>query len=192
MSILLFVVAAVAAGVIQGLVFPPGPWAFGGEGYWSAFFLNWDLNLLSVLLFFFALVYRRPKAAPTGSTLRTVIRVLAAVSTILLGGVLLLVADSKTVVGLAVLWWVLLWFYCYTVLEYVKRVFKTAERVEFFGLLSLFLTLVFNCVAFSIAFGVRGGLIAGYLVVFIVEFAVAFVVVGGAALLFGRDMPTGA
>jgi hypothetical protein len=191
MNMLLFVVAAVAAGVIQGLVFPLGPWEFRGEGYWTAFFLNWDLNLLLTLVLFFIFVHRRPKTAPKGSILRTVIRWLVAISTVLLGGVLLLFLESRVTAGLVTLWWVLLWSYCYTVLEYVKRVFKTAERVEFFRILSLFLTLVFNWVAFSIAFGVRGGLIDGYLLVFIVEFAVAFVVVGGAALLFGHDTPQG-
>ncbi len=189
MNMLLFFVAAVAAGVIQGFLFPPGPWDFRGEGYWTAYFLNWDLNLLSVLLLFFVFVYRRPKEAPARSTLGTVIRVLAAASTVLLGVVLLLFADSKTVVGLVVLWWVLLWFYCYAVLDQLKRVFKSHGRVEFFKILTLFLTLVFNWVAFSIAFGNRGGLIDGYLLVFIAEFAVAFVVVGVAAFFFGHDTP---
>lgn len=189
MAIFLFVVSAVAAGVVQGFLFPPGPWVFGGEGYWSAFFLNWDLNLLSVLLLFFVFVYRRPKEAPARSALRTVIRVLAAASTVLLGVVLLLFADSKTAAGLVVLWWVLLWFYCYSVLDQLKRVFKTHGRVEFFKILTLFLTLVFNWVAFSIVFGNRGGLIAGYLLVFIVEFAVAFVVIGVTAFFFGHDTP---
>lgn len=189
MAILLFVVAAIAAGVIQGLVFPPGPWAFRGEGYWAAFFLNWDLNLLLTLVLFFLVVHRQPKAAVTRSTLRTVIRWLAAVSTVLLGGALLLFADSKTAVGLVVLWWVLLWFYLYTVLEYLKRIVKTFERAELFKILSLFLTLTFNNVAFTIAFGIRGGSIAGYWLVTGAEFAVAFVVVGVVAFFFGHDTP---
>jgi hypothetical protein len=189
MNMVFFVVAAITAGAIQGLVFPPGPWGFGGEGHWAAYFLNWDLNLLSVLVLFFAIVHRKPEAPGKGSTLRTVVRVLAAASTIVLGGGLLLFADSKTVAGLVILLWVLLWFYCYTVLEQLRRLIKVFERPELFRILSLFLTLVFNTVAFSIAFGVRGGLIAGYLLVFIVEFAVAFVVVGGAAFFFGHDTP---
>ncbi len=179
MNMLLFVVAAVAAGVIQGLLFPPGTWAFRGEGYWTAFFLNWDLNLLLTLVLFLLIVHRQPKAAPKGLMLRTVIRWLAAVSTVLLGGALLLFLESKVTAGLVVLWWVLLWFYLYTVLEQLKRLVKAFERAELFKILSLSLTLVFNWVAFSIAFGVRGGSIDGYLLVFIVELAVAFVVVGG-------------
>ncbi|MBN2223129.1 MAG: hypothetical protein JW765_00485 [Deltaproteobacteria bacterium] len=189
MNTVLFFVSAVAAGIVQGFLFPPGPWSFGGEGYWIAFFLNWDLNLLLTLVLFFLVVDRQPKALPKGSKLRTVIRWLAAVSTVLLGGVLLLFMESRVTAGLVVLWWVLLWFYLYTVLEQLKRLVKAFERAELFRILILFLTLVFNWVAFSIAFGVRGGSIDGYLLVFIAEFAVAFVVVGGTAFFFGHDTP---
>jgi hypothetical protein len=191
MNMLLFVVAAVAAGVIQGLVFPPGPWAFRGEGYWTSYFLNWDLNLLLTLVLFFIFVHRRPKTAPKGSILRTVIRWLAAISTVLLGGVLLLLLDSKVVAGLVILFWVLLWFYLYTILEQLKRIFKTFERTELFKILSLLLTLTFNSFAFSIAFGVRGGAIDGYGLVLGAEFVVAFVVIGVAAFFLGHDTPQG-
>jgi hypothetical protein len=192
MNMLLFVVSVIAAGVIQGLVFPPGPWGFRGEGYWTAFFLNWDVNLLLTLALFFLVVHRQPKAAVTRSTLRLVIRWFAAVSTVLLGGLLLLFLDSKVVAGLVTLLWVLLWFYLYTVLEYLKRIIKTLERAELFKILSLFLTLTFNNVAFTIAFGIRGGSIAGYWLVTGAEFAVAFVVIGVAAFFLGYDTPQAA
>jgi len=191
MNIVLFVVAAVAAGIIQGIVFPPGPWGFGGERYWIAYFLNWDLNLLLTLILFFLFVHRRPKTEPAGSTLRTVIRVLAGASTIVLGTGLLLFLDSKVVAGLVTLLWVLLWFYLYTVLEQVKRLIKTFEKIELFKILSLFLTLTFNTFAFSIAFGVHGGAITGYGLVLGVEFVFAFLIIGVTALLFGQDLPQG-
>jgi hypothetical protein len=189
MAMLLFVVSAVAAGIVQGLLFPPGPWVFREEGYWAAYFLNWDLNLLSVLVLFFVFVHGRPEAPGKGSTLRSVIRWFAAVSTVLLGGALFLFMDSKVAAGLAVLLLVLLWFYLSTVLEYLRRIVKTFERAELSKILSLILTLTFNNVAFTIAFGARGGSIDGYWLVTGAEFAVAFVVIGVAAFFFGHDTP---
>ncbi len=191
MKMLYFFVAAVAAGVVQGFLFPPGPWGFFGEGYWTAFFLNWDLNLLLTLLLFFLFVRRMPKTAPKGATLKTVMRVLAALSTILLGGVLLLFLDSKVAAGLVILLWVLLWFYLYTVLEEFKRLIKTFERKDLFGILTLLLTLTFNSFAFFIAYGLNGGAITGYWLVLGIEFVVSFIVIGLAVLLFGHDLPQG-
>ncbi len=189
MNMLLFVVSAIAAGVDPGPALPPGTVGLSGRGLLDGIFSKLGREPAADAGPLFP--HRAPATEGGGDALDAQDggQGLAAVSTVLLGGALLLFLDSKVTAGLVVLWWVLLWFYCYTVLEQLKRLIKAFERAELFRILSLFLTLVFNTVAFSIAFGVRGGLIAGYLLVFIVELAVAFVVVGVAAFFFGHDTP---
>jgi hypothetical protein len=205
MTMALFVVAAVAAGIVQGFLFPPGPWGFGGEGYWTAYFFNWNLNLLLTLLLFFLFVHRRPDPAQKKSRLAKAIVVLATSSTIPIAGSLFLLMDSKISAGLATVLWILLWCYGYVVLEYLRRLFRTLkhdmnppddtppvkrdidwtpERDEYMRLAVLFVTLTFNSFSFFVSFGVRGGAIAGYWLVLGAELAVTLLVVA-VATLFG-------